>query len=126
MTNKCLPQGPVIDVSISYNKAAQIHEFLYFDETGQPTDGNVTVDQGETIVYRLKDSPDYRFIGAGFVTPCDGVIELASVIEDGQQLVLQDEDSVVGKTKFQFIIQCPQSNNWLISPDPQVINRDHL
>ncbi|MBE7213601.1 DP-EP family protein [Shewanella benthica] len=126
MTSQSLPQGPRVDVSISYNEATKIHEFLYFDETGQPTDGNVVVDKGETVVYRLKDSPDYRFIGAGFVTPCDGVIESVSVIEDGQQLVLQDEDSVVGKTVFQLIIQCPQSPNWLLSPDPQVINRNTL
>lgn len=124
MTSQSLPQGPRVDVSISYNESAQIHEFLYFDETGQPTDGNVIVDKGETVVYRLKDSPDYNFIGAGFVTPCDGVIESVSVIEDGQQLVLQDEDTVVGKTAFQLIVKCPQSTNWLISPDPQVINRD--
>ena len=122
MTSQSLPQGPRVDVAISYNEAGKIHQFLYFDETGQPTDGNVVIDKGETVVYRLKDSPDYSFIGAGFVTPCDGVIESVSVIEDGQQLVFQDEDKVVGKTSFQFIIKCPQSPNWLISPDPQVIN----
>lgn len=123
MQDKQLPQGPVISVIVRYNEKTLIHEFLYYDESGTPTDGNVIVNSGETITYRLAETVGYNFIGAGFITPSDGVIESVSVSKDGQSLILQDEDSVVGKTIFQLIFQCPQSSNWLLSPDPQVVNR---
>ncbi|QLE85263.1 DP-EP family protein [Shewanella sp. Scap07] len=122
---KSLAQGPVITVHISYNEAGNVHEFLYVDEKGNPTDGTVIVTTGEIITYKMASSDiNYSFVGAGFITPCDGVIESTCVSSDGQTLELQDEDSVVGKTSFQLIIKCPQSANWLLSPDPQVINRD--
>lgn len=124
MQDKHLPQGPVISVIVRYNVKALIHEFLYCDEKGVPTDGNVIVNSGETITYRLIETTGYNFIGAGFITPSDGVVESVSISEDGQSLILQDEDSVVGKTTFQLILQCPQSSNWLLSPDPQIVNRD--
>ena len=125
MTYQILPKGPVISVQITYDDNAQVHAFLYFDENGAPTDGDVIVNRGETVTYTLINTEGYNFIGAGFITPCDGVIESVSVSEEKQSLILQDEDSVVGKTKFQLLIQCPQSPNWLLSPDPQVINRDN-
>ncbi|WP_028772943.1 DP-EP family protein [Shewanella waksmanii] len=123
MSTNTLPQGPTITVEISYDEKAKSHSFSYFDENGNQTCGNVIVKSGETITYVLANSEGYEFIGAGFLTPSDGVIDSAAVVNQGQSLVLQDEDSVVGVTKFQLIVKCPNISNWLISPDPQIVNR---
>ena len=92
-------------------------------QNGEPSDGNVMVLTGQDIIYQLVNSAGYSFIGAGFLTPNDGIVDAMSVSADGQQLVLEDTDSTPGITKFQLILKNPQNSLFVISPDPQVVNK---
>lgn len=116
-----LTPGALIEVTVQLS-AANEPEFSYM-QNGQPCDGNVVVLSGQDIVYQLINSPGYSFIGAGFLTPNDGIVDVMSVSADGQQLVLEDTDSTLGTTKFQLILKNPQNSLLVISPDPQIINK---
>lgn len=117
-----LIQGPIFDVMITLD-ANQEPTVTYLQD-GEVCTGNVVVTSGETITYRLVNSAGYAFIGAGFVTPYDHIIDAVQVSADGQELVLVDEDSVAGTTKFQLIFTNTTNSLLLLSPDPQVVNRD--
>jgi hypothetical protein len=97
---------------------------IRYSQNGQPVTGNVVVSCGETITYQLVNSAGFSFLSAGFLTPFDQIIHSVEVSDDGQQLTLIDDDSVAGTTKFQFIFANTTNNLWLLSPDPQVINKD--
>jgi hypothetical protein len=47
-----------------------------------------------------------------------------TVSEDGQQLVLEDTDSKAGTTQFQLVFKNPQNSLFVVSPDPQIINKN--
>jgi hypothetical protein len=116
-----LTPGALIEVTVQLN-AANEPEFSYM-QNGEPSDGNVMVLTGQDIIYQLVNSAGYSFIGAGFLTPNDGIVDAMSVSADGQQLVLEDTDSTPGTTKFQLILKNPQNSLFVISPDPQVVNK---
>ncbi len=117
-----LTPGAVIEVTVQLN-AANEPEFSYM-QNGEPSDGNVLVLTGQDIIYQLVNSPGFSFIGAGFLTPNDGIVDAMSVSADGQQLVLEDTDSTPGMTKFQLVFKNPQNSLFVISPDPQVVNKN--
>jgi hypothetical protein len=117
-----LNQGPVIEVMITLD-SNQEPKVTYLQE-GEVCTGSVVVTCGENITYRLVNSAGYAFMGAGFLTPYDNIIDAVQVSEDGQELVLVDEDSVAGTTKFQLIFTNTTNSLLLLSPDPQVVNKD--
>lgn len=47
-----------------------------------------------------------------------------NVSADGQQLVLLDENNVSGSTGFQLIFKDTTNSLLLLSPDPQIVNKD--
>ena len=55
--------------------------FSYQTTDGQPCDGNVTVTEAGTITYQLIDNTGkgLKFVGVGFITPFDGVIDAITV-----------------------------------------------
>lgn len=116
-----LIQGPVIEVMITLD-TNQEPKVTYLQE-GEVCTGSVVVTCGEDITYRLVNSTGYAFMGAGFLTPYDNIIDSVQVSADGQELVLVDEDSVSGTTKFQLIFTNTTNSLLLLSPDPQVINK---
>ena len=116
-----LIQGPVIDVMITLD-ANQEPKVTYLQD-GEVCTGSVVVTCGENITYKLVNSAGYAFMGAGFLTPYDNIIDSVQVSADGQELVLVDEDSVSGTTKFQLIFTNTTNRLLLLSPDPQVINK---
>ncbi|WP_233007725.1 DP-EP family protein [Rheinheimera faecalis] len=116
-----LIQGPVIEVMITLD-ANQEPKVTYLQE-GEVCTGSVVVTCGEDITYRLVNSAGYAFMGAGFLTPYDNIIDAVQVSADGQELVLVDEDSVSGTTKFQLIFTNTTNSLLLLSPDPQIINK---
>lgn len=122
MNATTLDQGPIIDVVITLDEN-QEPKVAYFQE-GQIVTGNVVVTCGEDITYQLVNSAGYSFMGAGFVTPFDNIIDSVRISADGQQLTLVDEDSIPGTTKFQLIFTNSVNSLLLLSPDPQVINKD--
>lgn len=119
-----LIQGPVIEVMITLD-TNQEPKVTYLQE-GEVCTGSVVVTCGEDITYRLVNSAGYAFMGAGFLTPYDNIIDAVQVSADGQELVLVDEDNVAGTTKFQLIFTNTTNSLLLLSPDPQVINKDVL
>lgn len=124
MNATTLIQGPVIEVMITLD-ANQEPKVTYL-QAGEVCTGNVVVTCGEDITYKLVNSAGYAFMGAGFLTPFDKIIDAVQVSPDGQELVLIDEDSVQGSTKFQLIFTNPMNSLLLLSPDPQVINRENV
>ncbi|WP_127020299.1 DP-EP family protein [Rheinheimera mangrovi] len=122
MNATTLIQGPIIDVMITLD-VNQEPKVTYLQD-GAVCTGNVVVTCGENITYRLVNSAGYAFMGAGFLTPYDQIIDAVQVSADGQELVLVDEDSVVGTTKFQLIFTNTTNSLLLLSPDPQIVNRD--
>lgn len=117
-----LIQGPVIEVMITLD-ANQEPKVTYLQD-GEVCTGSVVVTCGETITYRLVNSAGYAFMGAGFLTPYDNIIDAVQVSTDGQELVLIDEDNVKGTTKFQLIFTNTTNSLLLLSPDPQVVNKE--
>ena len=113
--------SPILQVQISLNSES-VPQFTYWID-GKLSDGSVIVEQSEAITYQLINSEGFSFVGAGFITPFDGVIDAVTVSEDGQELVLEDHDSVAGVTKFQLIVRNNRNALLLLSPDPQVVNR---
>ena len=99
--------------------------FSYLDSTGQPCDGNVTVTEAGTLTYQLVDNTGkgLKFVGVGFVTPFDGVIDAITVSSDGQFVQMVDMDRSPGETKFQFVLTNTTNTLMVLSPDPEVINR---
>jgi len=121
MNPSSLIQGPVIEVLISLNDN-QEPQITYMQDS-QLSTGSVIVTCGAVITYRLVNSPGYAFVGAGFLTPNDKIIDAVKVSADGQELMLLDEDQVRGITKFQLIFTNPTNSLLLLSPDPQIINK---
>ena len=99
--------------------------FSYQTTGGQPLpNGDVTVTEAGTITYQLVDNTGkgLRFIGVGFITPFDGVIDAITVSSDGQLVQMLDMDRSAGTTKFQFVLTNSSNTLMLLSPDPQVKN----
>lgn len=86
--------------------------------------GDVIVKQPESISYKLNDlsGMGLKFVGAGFVTPFDGVIEAVTVSQDGQYIQLMDFDRDEQTTKMQFVLSNNKNSLLVLSPDPQIIN----
>lgn len=116
-----LIRGPIIEVMITLD-ANQEPKVTYLQD-GEVCTGNVVVTCGEDITYRLVNSAGYAFMGAGFLTPYDNIVDSVQVSADGQKLVLVDEDSVSGTTKFQLIFTNTTNSLLLLSPDPQIVNK---
>lgn len=124
MNATTLIQGPIIEVMITLD-ANQEPKVTYLQD-GAVCTGNVVVTCGENITYKLVNSAGYAFMGAGFLTPYDNIIDAVQVSADGQELVLVDEDSVSGTTKFQLIFTNTTNSLLLLSPDPQVVNKGEV
>ena len=97
---------------------------LMFTYDGQDPKGDVNVYEAGTITYVLNDQTGkgLKFIGAGFVTPFDGVIEAATVSSDGKFIQLVDFDRNDAGTKMQFVLSNSQNSLLVLSKDPQIIN----
>lgn len=122
MNATTLNKGPIIEVMITLDQNQEPK--VTFMQDKAVTSGNVVVTCGEDITYKLVNSPGYAFFGAGFLTPFDKIIDSVQVLEGGQELVLVDEDNVAGTTKFQLIFTNTTNSLLLLSPDPQVVNKD--
>ncbi|MDP2714652.1 DP-EP family protein [Rheinheimera sp.] len=99
--------------------------FSYQTTGGQPLpNGDVTVTEAGTITYQLVDNTGkgLRFIGVGFVTPFDGIIDAITVSSDGQLVQMLDMDRSAGTTKFQFVLTNSTNTLMVLSPDPEVKN----
>lgn len=98
--------------------------FSYQNSAGQPCEGDVTVTEAGTITYQLVDNTGkgLKFVGVGFVTPFDGVIDAITVSSDGQLIQMVDMDRSPGRTKFQFVLTNTNNTLMVLSPDPEVIN----
>ena len=99
--------------------------FSYKNSAGQPCEGDVTVTEAGTITYQLIDNTGkgLKFVGVGFTTPVDGVIDAITVSPDGQYVQMLDLDRTPGETKFQFVLTNTTNTLMILSPDPEVINR---
>ena len=102
-----------------------VPQFNYTHDN-QPATGDVIVSQESYILYNLFDETHkgLKFTGAAFVTPFDNVINAVSVNEAGNQITLQDLDTKNGKTGFRFVLTNAENTLLVISPDPQVIDRE--
>ena len=98
--------------------------FSYKNSAGQPCEGDVTVTEAGTITYQLVDNTGkgLKFVGVGFTTPFDGVIDAITVSNDGQFVQMIDMDRTPGETKFQFVLTNTTNTLMILSPDPEVIN----
>ena len=98
--------------------------FSYLDCAGNPREGDVTVTEAGTITYQLVDNTGkgLKFVGVGFTTPFDGIIDAVTVSSDGRFLQMLDMDRTPGETKFQFVLTNTTNTLMVLSPDPQVKN----
>lgn len=98
--------------------------FSYQTSDGKTFDGSVTVTEAGTITYQLIDNTGkgLRFVGVGFTTPFDGIIDAITVSSDGMLVQMLDLDRTVGTTKFQFVLTNSTNTLMVLSPDPEVIN----
>lgn len=98
--------------------------FTYQTTDGQPCAGDVTVTEAGTITYQLIDNTGkgLKFVGVGFTTPFDGIIDAVTVSSDGQLVQMLDLDRSAGSTKFQFVLTNSSNTLMVLSPDPEVKN----
>jgi hypothetical protein len=119
------PQGAAqfIKVNVTLENGEPV--FIYTDASGEQCQGDVTVTQAGTITYLLNDQTGkgLKFIGVGFVTPFDGVIDAVTISSDGLLVQLVDLDRTPGTTKFQFVFSNTTNTLLVLSPDPQIINK---
>lgn len=99
--------------------------FSYTNHDGTPKSGDVIITKNCTITYQLIDQTGkgLKFVGAAFMTPFDGIIDAVST--DGSLIHLTDLDEVSGNTQFQFVLSNTSNTLLVLSPDPEVINREH-
>ncbi|SNY53950.1 protein of unknown function [Arsukibacterium tuosuense] len=112
----------VIQVLVNLENGEPV--FNYQTTDGQPCDGDVTVTEAGTITYQLVDNTGkgLKFVGVGFITPFDGVIDAITVSSDGQLVQMLDLDRSAGTTKFQFVLTNSSNTLMVLSPVPQVKN----
>lgn len=114
-----------ITVHVELNQSTGEPVFTYLSPTGLPIpSGNVAVTEAGTITYTLEDKTgkNLRFVGAGFTTPFDGIIDSVAVGNGGLTLTMEDSDKTAGKTKFQFVLSNTANTLLILSPDPEVKN----
>lgn len=121
----CNAASPIeLRVTLDANKQAHFS----YAQTGTFCDGNVELTENTTITYQLvneANSPKgLRLTGAGFTNAFDGHIEVVTVSSDGQSISLQNNIQNLGVSKYQFIFESDENDLLLVSPDPQVINKD--
>ncbi|MFB2668340.1 DP-EP family protein [Shewanella xiamenensis] len=99
--------------------------FSYTDATGEQCQGDVTITEASTVTYQLIDNTGkgLKFIGVGFLTPFDQIVDAVTVSSDGKFVQLVDLDHTPGATKFQFILSNSSNTLMLLSPDPEIKNR---
>ena len=99
--------------------------FIYTDASGQQCQGDVTVTQAGTVTYLLNDQTGkgLKFVGVGFVTPFDEIVDAVTISSDGMLVQLVDLDRTPGTTKFQFVLSNTTNTLLVLSPDPQIINK---
>ncbi len=122
MTKATLQEIQTIQVKITLNSEKE-PKFSYW-KGGKICDGNVVVESPQIITYELIESDGFVFVGAGFINPFDGIIDAVTVADNGRKIFLVDYDNVSGVTKFQLILRHNNSGLLLISPDPQITNRN--
>ncbi|WP_423187919.1 DP-EP family protein [Alishewanella sp. d11] len=118
-----LTASPMINVVVNLEQGEPV--FSYQSASGEPLpSGDITVTEASTITYKLVDNTGkgLKFIGAGFTTPFDGIIDAVTVSSDGRYLQLLDADRSAGTTKFQFVLSNSTNTLLVLSPDPEVIN----
>lgn len=118
-----LTASPMINVVVNLEQGEPV--FSYQTASCEPLpSGDITVTEASTITYKLVDNTGkgLKFIGAGFTTPFDGIIDAVTLSSDGQYLQLLDTDRTAGTTKFQFVLSNASNTLLVLSPDPEVIN----
>ena len=101
--------------------------FSYTNIDGSAVSGNMVVTQYGVISYQLidKTGKGLKFVGAAFTTTFDGIIDATTISSDGNLIQLTDLNEVPGSTSFQFVLSNSANTLLVLSPDPQVINRDN-
>lgn len=118
------PQGSAqfIKVNVTLENGEPV--FIYTDANGQVCQGDVTITQAGTITFLLNDqtTKGLKFVGVGFVTPFDNIVDAVTISSDGKLVQFVDLDKTPGTTKFQFVLSNTTNTLLVLSPDPQVIN----
>ncbi|MGI2135046.1 DP-EP family protein [Shewanella baltica] len=116
-------QAHYIKVTVTLDNGAPI--FNYINAEGAECPGDVTITAASTITYLLDDQTGkgLKFVGAGFLTPFDGIIDAITLSSDGKLIQMVDLDHTTGTTKFQLVLTNSNNTLMLLSPDPQIINR---
>ena len=119
------PQGlaQFIKVNVTLENGEPV--FIYTDASGQQCQGDVTITQAGTVTYLLNDQTGkgLKFVGVGFVTPFDDIVDAVTISSDGMLVQLVDLDRTPGTTKFQFVLSNTTNTLLILSPDPEIINR---
>ncbi len=119
------PQGlaQFIKVNVTLENGEPV--FIYTDASGEQCQGDVTITQAGTVTYLLNDQTGkgLKFMGVGFVTPFDEVIDAVTISSDGMLVQVVDLDKTPGTTKFQFVLSNTTNTLLVLSPDPQITNR---
>ncbi|MCH1920824.1 DP-EP family protein [Shewanella sp. A3A] len=119
-------QNTTIELAISLNDENGEPVFNY-SINGAECTGNVVMKESGSITYQLTDTDEkfgeLKFLGAGFVTPFDGIVDEVTISADGKEITLSDTDDVVGTTAFRLMLSNSVNTLTLISPDPQILNK---
>lgn len=115
-------QAHYIKVTVTLENGEPV--FTYTDAEGTECAGDITVTSASTLTYLLDDQTGkgLKFVGAGFLTPFDGIIDAITLSSDGKLIQMVDLDHTQGNTKFQFVLTNCTNTLMLLSPDPEIIN----
>ncbi|WP_110458126.1 DP-EP family protein [Shewanella algidipiscicola] len=122
--SKAAGQAHYVKVNVDLENGEPVFSYSHFN--GEPCEGDVTVTEAGTITYQLNDNTGkgLKFTGVGFITPFDGIVDAVTISSDGTLIQMLDLDNTPGTTKFQFVLSNAANTLLVLSPDPEVINRD--
>ena len=119
-------QASMFNVTVTLNTNNE-PVFSYTNLDGSAVSGNMVVTQYGVISYQLidKTGKGLKFVGAAFTTPFDGIIDATTISSDGSLIQLTDLNEVPGNTSFQFVLSNSANTLLVLSPDPEIINRQN-
>ena len=113
---------PLSQFTVSVNTEETPPRYTIYDTSGNPTSGNVTVTESNTLImYTLReDSSELQFVGPIISGDLDNDL-IYSITEDGQTIIFVDSDSSTENICMK-LVTAPKSSVYT-SQDPQIINR---
>lgn len=120
--------GQIFDIKVTINNGALEFSYSIKGENFNPCSDIILVKEKSILLFNLirtEDSPrGIKFSGIVKNDPFSKVIDEVLINKEGDQLLLEDLCKDDGEVEsFQFLFTSEEFSSYIISPDPQVLNK---